>query len=85
MFLFAIAFCLLSYITGAVVLLQFVFTLVMGKDNEKLRHFGSSVAIYISQIVQFLTYNSENKPFPFNDWPEANKPREESDNQPKQS
>ena len=70
MFLFAIALCLLSYLIGALVLLQFILVLVTGKDNEKLRHFGNSCSVYIAQILQFLTYNSENKPFPFDDWPE---------------
>ena len=28
---------------------------------------------FIYQNLQFLTYNSEQKPFPFADWPEADK------------
>ena len=69
MFLFAVVLCLLSYLVGALVLLQFILVLVTGKDNEKLRHFGNSCSVYIAQTLQFLTYNSENKPFPFDDWP----------------
>ena len=69
MFLFAVVLCLLSYLIGALVLLQFILVLVTGKDNEKLRHFGNSCSVYIAHILKFLTYNSEKKPFPFDDWP----------------
>jgi hypothetical protein len=73
MVLFFIIICVLSYLVGILVLLQFIFALVTGSDNEKLRHLGSSFSLYIAQILQFLTYNSEGKPFPFADWPDAEK------------
>ena len=85
MVLFSIIICVLSYVVGVLVFLQFIFALVTGKDNEKLRRLGSSCSVFISQILQFLTYNSEDKPFPFADWPDANGSEEESNDLPKQS
>ena len=71
MILFAIIAGLACYIVGAVAILQFLWTLFTGKSNDKLRNFGGSLSQYVYQILRFLTYSSEQKPFPFSDWPEA--------------
>ena len=54
-----------------VVALQFIFSLITGNDNRKLRDFGHGLSTFIYQSLQFLSYNSDEKPFPFSDWPEA--------------
>ena len=48
---------------------QFLTLLLTGSDNKNLRNFGQSLASWIFQIMQFLTFNSNSKPFPFDDWP----------------
>ncbi len=72
-FIFMVVFFLLlevaGMVIGAVVVLQFLFSLFTGSDNQKLRDFGRSLSTYIHQSLKFLTYNSEEKPFPFSDWP----------------
>ena len=50
--------------------IQFIFSLVTGANNTNLREFGDSLGRYIQQMVAFLTYNSDDKPFPFTPWPE---------------
>ncbi len=56
-------------VTGAVVVVQFLFAVFSGEVNTNLRQFGAGLAHYIFQCVQFLTYNSDDKPFPFRPWP----------------
>ena len=70
MVLFAFIACAVCYVAAILVIVQFVITLFSGNSNEKLREFGSCLAQYIAQLVNFLTYNREDKPFPFADWPE---------------
>lgn len=41
-----------------------------GRDNDELRRFGHSLATFMYEALQFLTYNTEHKPFPFADWPD---------------
>ena len=72
MFLFAIISYFAVLITGAVIIFQFGFMLFTGKLNEQLLNLGQSLSIYISQILLYLTYNSDDKPFPFKAWPTAN-------------
>lgn len=70
---YMLLFALLLYVAGFVVALlaivQFFFSLFTGQDNLKMREFASSFAIFIHQALKFLTYVSEDKPFPFADWP----------------
>ncbi len=71
--LYMIMFAVIIQVTGAVmwllVVLQFFFSLITGNDNSQLRELGRGIATYVFQILQFLSYNSEEKPFPFSDWP----------------
>ena len=69
MVMFSVILSVLSYLVFLLVVLQFIIVLVTGKDNERLRDLGSDFTLYIAQILQFLTYNSDQKPFPFDDWP----------------
>ena len=59
-----------SIVVSVVIVAQALFSLVTGNDNDNLRSFGSSLNIYVKQILDFLTYNSEEKPFPFAPFPE---------------
>lgn len=70
MLLFALALQVASLVMWALVVIQFLFALITGSDNINLRTFGSSLSAYIYSALQFLTYNSEDKPYPFADWPE---------------
>lgn len=76
--LFMVMFAVILYVAAIVmsflVVLQFLFSLFSGKDNRKLREFGQSLAVYIHHTLRFLTYNSEQKPFPFDDWPSTEEP-----------
>lgn len=71
MLLFAFFLYVASFVVGILVIVQFLFALITGVDNRKLRELGGSLTIYIKRVLLFLTFNSESKPFPFADWPEA--------------
>ncbi len=63
---------LASMVASAVVILGFFWVLFTGEANAHLKRFGAGLAAYISEIVGYLTYNTETKPFPFEgDWPSA--------------
>lgn len=52
-------------------LVQAVIGFVAGESNERLSLFTGSLNLYLYQILQFITYNSDTKPFPFSDWPDS--------------
>lgn len=75
---------LAALVASAVVVLGFFWVLFTGEANAHLKRFGAGLAAYISEIVSYLTYNSETKPFPFEgDWPSANS--EETSESPSES
>ncbi len=57
-------------VTAAVVVIQFFNVLITGSTNSQLKTLGHSLAIYSYEITDYLTFNSETKPFPFDStWP----------------
>ena len=70
MVIFAFLYGLSRLVTGAVVVIQFFHVLFTGNTNEQLRIFGHSLAVYSYQVVDYLTFNTETKPFPIDEeWP----------------
>ncbi|MEM8844308.1 MAG: DUF4389 domain-containing protein [Pseudomonadota bacterium] len=54
-----------------IALVQFLWKLFTGDINEKLLGLGKSLATYTNQIILYLTFNTEERPFPFDlNWPE---------------
>lgn len=72
MLLFAAVLQLASLVMWVLVIIQFLFSLITGEDNQHLRRFGYSLSTYIYDVLKFLCYSSEEKPFPFADWPANN-------------
>ncbi|MBI5750955.1 MAG: DUF4389 domain-containing protein [Hydrogenophilales bacterium] len=52
-----------------VTVIQFVMVLLNDAPNIRLLAFGRNLGRYLQQIVNFLTFASEEIPFPFSDWP----------------
>ena len=85
-FIFMVVFYLIaglaSMVASAVVILGFFWVLFTGEANAHLKRFGAGLATYIADIVRYLTYNTETKPFPFEgEWPseKSEEPTESSD------
>jgi len=60
-------------VTGLIIFVQILFALITGSDNENLRKFAADLTKYINQIILFLTYNDDRKPFPFATWGKVDK------------
>ncbi|SFD97225.1 DUF4389 domain-containing protein [Nitrosomonas sp. Nm166] len=60
-----------KFLVIAVMLFQFFTMIVTGTVNEQLLKFGQNLSTYLYQITMFLTFNSEQLPFPFSAWPQG--------------
>lgn len=69
MLMFVAIYNVAAVLIGATAILQFAWKLVTGETNERLTSFGEDLSRYFYQILRFLTFNTEDKPFPFNEWP----------------
>ena len=70
MVLFAIAFGIVKIITILLVLFQFISILVNGRANEQLLRFGKNLSFYVLEMLEYQTFNTEIRPFPFSPWPD---------------
>lgn len=71
MLLMALAFHVCVTVLGVVTVIQFLITLLNDTPNVRLVSFGRSMGNYVRQIVNFLTFATEETPFPFSEWPSA--------------
>jgi hypothetical protein len=71
MLIFAIIWRVAELVLVLVAVFQFGFRLFTGAANPRLASFGQDLATYAYQIVLFLTFRSEDKPFPFSSWPDG--------------
>ena len=69
MLLFLIFYSVAKVIIFTVITFQFVLSLLTGKTNDRLVKLGQSLSTYIYQIMTFLTFNSDEHPYPFGTWP----------------
>jgi len=71
MVLFSIFYTIADFVLFAVVVFQFVLKLFTGDTNDRLRRLGLSISTYIYEILQFLSFNNEQHPYPFGTWPKG--------------
>jgi len=69
MVLFTLFYSVAEIVLAAVVIYQFVSAVFTGGVNVRLQTFGQALASYIYQVVQYLCFNSEERPYPFAPWP----------------
>jgi len=69
--LFWVVFYLTQLVVAAVVVAQCVFTLITGQPNQQLLQFGDSLTRYVQEILRYITFNTDQRPFPFSDFPKS--------------
>ena len=69
--LFVIAFNIVELILWALLAVQFLAQLLSGKPIERATVFGQNLASFAYQIVCFLTFRTDETPWPFTPWPEG--------------
>ena len=67
--LFAIGWQLAELLLMLVVLIQFLHRVFKGVLHRGLLEFGDSLAQFLGQTARYLTFASDDKPWPFASWP----------------
>lgn len=68
---FAIAAWCVLFVLVVLVLVQMLITLISGEPNRNLQKTGYQFGCYLQEIIQYLVYNTNEKPFPFAEFPGA--------------
>lgn len=73
--LYLVAFFIVYRILDLVILVvgaaQWLSRIITGEVNSELATFGDSLGTYVGQIIHFLSGATDEKPYPFQDWPSA--------------
>lgn len=67
--IFGVIFYFLIGIVWLLVIFQFITKVITGGLNEQLDKFSTGLTQYALQILNYVTYQSEVRPFPFNPLP----------------
>lgn len=68
MLLFTVVYSVVELIVIAATLFQLGFVLITGNRNARLQGFNESLSRYVYDVLRFIMFVSDNKPFPFADW-----------------
>lgn len=66
MAIYAVLWGIAEVLLFAVALIQFFTVLLTGKKNPSLLMFGQKVSDYFHAVAEYVTFNRDDKPFPFN-------------------
>jgi len=66
--LFALIGWVSLWVFGVVVLVQFGFLLITGNLNKNLKAFNGELGDYLSDIINYVAFQHDEKPFPFKGW-----------------
>lgn len=61
---------IVSFIICVVVVAQFLYSWIGGSLNEKLLSFSASLSEYAKQLIAYISFNSDEKPWPMGEWPQ---------------
>ena len=67
MFIYGLIISLTGMVGTVIVVLGFFWVLFTGKVNRELRQIGQAIATYIFEMIRYMTFNTDDKPFPFGD------------------
>jgi hypothetical protein len=71
--LYTILYLMIGRIISAMLFIiavsQFIYSWVSGEANEKLLHFTGGLSEYAKEVVSYVGFNSEEKPWPVGEWP----------------
>ena len=82
--LYSITFKVAGFVVAIITLIQFVTALLNGgTPNKRLQDLGRVLAAYLRDVTAYLTYESDEKPFPIGDWPDTEPAQPAAEPKPK--
>ena len=59
----------ISMVIFVITVFQFIYSWLIGEPNAKLLNFTDAMAEYSKQLVLYVGFNSDDKPWPVGNWP----------------
>ena len=64
-------YAIAKFVLFGIILFLAISYLATGRPNDRLQTVGAQFSTYVYQVFRYLTFNSEQRPFPFSDWPDS--------------
>jgi hypothetical protein len=61
---------IVSFVIFVVVVAQFLYSWIGDTLNDKLLSFSASLSEYAKQLIAYISFNSDEKPWPMGEWPQ---------------
>ena len=59
----------ISMVLFVIAVCQFIYSWLIGEPNAKLLHFTDAMAEYGKELVFYVGFNSDERPWPVGNWP----------------
>lgn len=69
--LYLIIIRLISTVLFVIAITQYIYSWLTGEPNEKILYFTESLAVYSKQLVEYVGFNTDERPWPVGEWPEV--------------
>ena len=77
--LFVVILRAVDIVFGVIVLFQLIFALITKRrPGDRVAHFANRIITYVVQLLRYLTYQEDHRPFPFSDFPGESAPPDTS-------
>ena len=60
-----------SMVLFVIAITQYIYSWLTGEPNEKILIFTADLGEYTKQLVSYVGFNTDEKPWPVGDWPEV--------------
>lgn len=67
--LFYCIFYLAELAVAIIAILQTGFVALSGAPQADIKRFSIQLAVYLRQVVAYMTWSTDSKPYPFVEWP----------------
>ena len=69
--LYLIIVRLISMVLFVIAITQYIYSWLTGEPNDKILYFTEGLAEYTKQLVSYVGFNTDEKPWPLGDWPDV--------------
>lgn len=69
--LYLIIIRLISMVLFVIAITQYIYSWLTGEPNDKILYFTEGLAEYSKQLVSYVGFNTDEKPWPVGDWPDV--------------
>lgn len=69
--LYLIIVRLISMVLFVIAITQYIYSWLTGEPNDKILYFSEGLAEYSKQLVSYVGFNTDEKPWPVGEWPDV--------------